>query len=89
MVDPGEDLARQNGGLCGSSNHWLQLKTESQGGGTRVKKEFPPQHDVGFVIQYNQMFFFFLNSFFFLSRKKLEVILLQWREALERGIAMH
>lgn len=59
MVDPGEDLARQNGGLCGSSNHWLQLKTESQGGGTRVKKEFPPQHDVGFVIQYNQVFFFF------------------------------
>lgn len=34
------------------------------GGGIRARKEFPPQHDVGFVIQYNQCVFF---SFFFFS----------------------
>lgn len=36
-------------------------RQKAGGGGIRVRKEFPPQHDVGFVIQYNQhVGFFFL-----------------------------
>lgn len=80
VVDAGKDLARQNVGLGGSSNHWLQEKTESRGGGIRVRKEFPPQHNVGFVIQYNQhVGFIFLSSYFFYLRKKKEMVTLQRR----------
>lgn len=38
-------------------------RQKPSGGGIRVRKEFPPQHDVGFVIQYNQHVGFFTSFF--------------------------
>lgn len=65
VVDPGEDLARQNGGLCGSSNHWLQLKTESQGEARGWRRNF--HRSMMLVLWFNtiEWYFFFLILFFF------------------------